>query len=293
MKLIDSIYPIKKEIVTSDGYKLAANVFTPLDEVKGLILIVPAMGAQQKYYADFASFLAGNGFMTVTFDYRGIGASRRGSLRGFYATILDWANKDCATMIDATEAIAPGKPLYWIGHSLGGQILPFVPNLYKVHKVISVNSGSGYWLSNAFNLRWRVGWLWFVAVPIALFVCGYFPGKRLRKVGDLPKGVVLQWRCWCLDKDYAAGAERARLLFYSVRVPIVSFSVTDDEFMSQRSIESLLELFPNAPKTNIRFSPADIGEKKVGHFGFFKKQFENSLWRNYFLPEIQDSNKKY
>mgnify|MGYP003477633532 CR=1 FL=1 len=48
--------------------------------------IVPAMGVTQDYYQPFA---------------------------------FDWARLDCAAMIDALP-----RPLYWIGHSLGGQILP-------------------------------------------------------------------------------------------------------------------------------------------------------------------------
>ena len=35
-----------------------------------------------------------------------------------------------------------------------------------------------------------------------------------------------------------------------------------------------------------RIAPKEIGEKRIGHFGFFKPKFEHSLWRTYLLPEL-------
>ena len=50
------------------------------------MLIVLAMGVSQEYYADFANWLALHGYAAITFDYRGMGHSRHGSLRGFGPT---------------------------------------------------------------------------------------------------------------------------------------------------------------------------------------------------------------
>jgi predicted alpha/beta hydrolase len=103
-------------IETKDGQRIAARFFRPQGEPKGSVLIVPAMGVTQGYYQPFASWLARQGFNAATFDYRGTGLSRPSDLRGFKADIFDWARLDCAAMIDALP-----RPLYWIGHSLGGQ----------------------------------------------------------------------------------------------------------------------------------------------------------------------------
>src|SRR5439155_18921471 len=146
----------------------------------------------------FAEWLAGQGFLVATFDYRGTGLSRPRELRGFRTDIFEWGRLDCAAMIDAVAARAPGKPLYWIGHSLGGQILAFVPNASRLAKAVTVATGSGYWRENSASIRPLAWWLWYVVAPLALAVCGYFPGRRLRKVGDLPGDVMRQWRRWCL-----------------------------------------------------------------------------------------------
>jgi predicted alpha/beta hydrolase len=192
-------------------------------------------------------------------------------------------------MIDAVGAKAPGKPLYWLGHSLGGQILGFVPNRERLTKAITVACGSGYWRENSPGLKWRVGLLWFVVAPFTMRVFGYFPGKRLRMIGDLPRGVMEQWRSWCLNPEYAIGVEGeyVRSQFASMQIPITSFSFTDDEFMSARNTESIHSFYASSPKTMKRIAPKDIGVKRIGHFGFFNAKFENSLWQKHLLPELE------
>lgn len=273
-------------VVAADGTALAARIFQPAGAPRAAVLVVPAMGVPQSYYAAFAAWLADQGFLAATFDYRGMGASRRGPLRGLRADILDWARLDTAAALDALAARAPGVPLYWIGHSLGGQILPFVANRGRVAKMLTIGTGSGYWRENATPGRWLAALLWHVVVPLLTPLFGYFPGRRLRMVADLPRGVIEQWRRWCLDRDYAAGAEPgARELYAAVRTPIVSLSFTDDEFMSARNTESLHGFYVNAPRRMRRLSPAGEGLRRIGHFGFFRAGHAR-LWGAHVLPEL-------
>jgi predicted alpha/beta hydrolase len=273
-------------VVAADGRSVAARLFSPRFKPQGAVLIVPAMGVPQTYYGDFAEWLAREGFLAATFDYRGIGSSRPRGLRGFRTDILEWARLDCAAMIEALAARAPGAPITWIGHSLGGQILPFVPNRERVAKIIAVASGSGYWREHGAPMRRQAWLLWFVIAPAAIALCGYFPGRRLRIVGDLPANVMRQWRRWCLNAEYAMGAEGAGVLYAAVRTPLASLSFHDDEFMSARNTESLLGFYANAPKAVKRLRPEDAGVKRIGHFGFFRATFEGSLWRGHLLPEL-------
>ena len=269
-------------VTAADGQRIAARFFSPKGEAKGAVLVVPAMGVSQDYYEPFARWLAQQGFTAATFDYRGTGRSRPSKLRGFKADIFDWARLDCAAMIDAL----PQQPLYWIGHSLGGQILGLVPNKELVTKAITVATGSGYWRENSPRIRPMAWWLWFVVTPLIVPLFGYFPGKTLRKVGDLPKGVMQQWRRWCLDPEYAVGAEGLRAQYAAVRTPIVSLSFSDDEMMSLRNTESIHGFYSGAPRTMKRLAPQDIGAKRIGHFGFFRSAYEGSLWRQHLLPEL-------
>lgn len=276
----------REPVATADGYTLGATVFEPTAAPRAVVLVVPAMGVPQRYYAPFAQWLAAQGYRVTTFDYRGMGESRRGPLRRLRADVLDWARLDCAAMVDAATARADGLALYWIGHSLGGQILPFVPNRERVAKMVTVGTGSGYWRENAAPLRRRAWFLWYFVAPLAVRLFGYFPGRRLRMVGDLPRGVIEQWRRWCLDPDYAVGVEPgAREQFAAVRTPIVSLSFEDDEFMSARNTESIHGFYVNAPRRMKRLAPAEAGLRRIGHFGFFRED-AGRLWPTLLLPEL-------
>ncbi|GGF14231.1 alpha/beta hydrolase [Aliidongia dinghuensis] len=279
-------------IPTGDGDAVHMRLFRPSGAAKGApragVLIVPAMGVTQTFYAAFAEWLAGQGFLVATFDYRGVGLSRRGGLRRLDVDILDWARLDCDAVTTALAERLGAAPLYWIGHSLGGQILPFVPGHERIAKMVTIASGSGYWRENALPLRRFAWWLWYVVAPVATALCGYFPGRRLRKVGDLPAGVMWQWRRWCLDPDYAAGAEGpgARRAYAALALPIVSLSFSDDEFMSARNTEALHACYAGAARRMKRLSPAEVGMKRIGHFGFFRRDCQDPLWRDHLLPEL-------
>lgn len=273
-------------LITGRGSEITATFFYPQGIAKAAVLIVPAMGVSQSYYAPLASWLAEQGFLVASFDYTGMGLSQQGNLRQLKVDILDWAKFDCDAMLNVmTQA---DRPLYWLGHSLGGQLLGLVPQPERITKAITIASGSGYWLENTLSLRWKVWWLWFVLVPVLLPICGYFPGKRLRKVGNLPHGVMQQWRRWCLNPDYMIGAEgdAVKKQFAEFTQDITALSFTDDELMSASNTRSLQSFYRNAPQSAKRFSPQDLGVKQIGHFGFFKPRFVDSLWQAHLLPEL-------
>jgi predicted alpha/beta hydrolase len=271
-------------VTTSDRFALVATTFGDSHSARAGVLIVPAMGVEQHFYAAFAHWLAQRGFFAVTFDYRGMGHSRppayRRSLRGFEADVFTWAQRDCAAMVDFAADRVPGKPLLWVGHSLGGQILALVPNRERIAAMVTIATGSGYWLENSPKLRTYVWWLWYFAAPLSMRLFGYFPGRRLKKIGDLPAGVMRQWRRWCLDRDYVVGAEGAdvRRRYTEVKTPIMSLSFTDDEYMSLRNTESLHGFYASAPREMKRIDPRAIGEPHIGHFGFFRRRAADKLW---------------
>ena len=275
---------------TEDGARLAARLFSPADGAapKGAVLIVPAMGVVQGFYERFARWLASEQFLVMTFDFRGVGASKTTPLRSVRADIVTWAQHDAKTALADLVERAGGAPVTWIGHSLGGQIVPFVPNRREVAKVITVATGSGYWRENAPALRRKVWLFWWGAVPIATPRFGYFPGRRLGMVGDLPRGVIAQWRRWCLDREYAVGAEgpEVRKLFADVLTPVTAFSFSDDEMMSAANIESIHGFYTSAPKKMRRLVPSELGVRRVGHFGFFRPEMEYPLWRAHLVPEL-------
>ena len=279
------------ELRASDGVTLAARHHPAATaSPRGAVLLVSAMGVGQGYYAPLADWLAAEGFHVVGFDYRGMGESRHGSLRDVDADVVTWAEKDTSAALRALQERAPGLPVTWIGHSLGGQIVPFVPDLGAVAKVITIAAGSGYWRENSAPLRRKVWIFWWGAVPLATPLFGYFPGSKLGMVGDLPRGVIEQWRRWCLDPEYAVGVggEPTRALFASVTAPMTSLSFTDDEMMSAESTRSLHGFYTGTQVRMVRISPAEAGVARIGHFGFFRRAMRDELWVPYLRPELAE-----
>lgn len=266
-------------LVSHDGTKLAARVFEPQGLPKGSVVIGGAMGVRQEFYAPFADWLAGQGWRVTTFDYRGSGDSAPASLRGFRADLFDWT-RDYEAAIDAAKAALPDAPLFLLGHSLGAQLPGFLTNQHQVNGLLSVAAGSGYWRENAPQLKRIVPYFWFVLVPLATKLCGYFPGRKLRKVGDLPAGVIMQWRKWCLNPRYSVGAEGelARQAYARATFPVMAVSITDDELMTLRGTQSLVSLYENAPTHVQRVAPQDVAVRRIGHFGAFRNEHETRLW---------------
>lgn len=269
-------------IPTDDSVRIAARHYPPTTppSAKAAVIIASAMGVPQEFYKGFAEWLATQGFAAYTFDYRGTGASRpAGSLRGFKANIDDWAQLDCAAVIDHVSAAHPDLPIFWIGHSVGAQIFGMIPNHTRLTAMLSVAAGSGYHRHNATPLRYYAPVLWYTIAPLSLLAAGYFPGKKLRMIGDLPHGVMKQWRKWCLSADYL-GSEGLQLReqLANVRVPITAWSMRDDEMMTLAGTQALFSLYSGTQLEIVRMDPACYGVDRIGHFGLFRSQSRDALW---------------
>ena len=165
-------------------------------------LVNAGAGIASRYYDRFAAFLAENGVPTLVYDYRGIGRSRPHSLRGFNASVEDWGSKDCAAAISWLQDHFPQAKILVVGHSIGGFVTGFVTNGALIDKMLLIGAHTGYWRDYSPAARPLMLLLWHVLMPAITSLLGYFPGKRLHLLEDLPKGVALEW----------AGRLKARIL---------------------------------------------------------------------------------
>ena len=145
---------------------------------------------------------------------------------------------------------------------------------------MTVASGTGYWRHNP-RMFFQLLYLWFFAMPVLTRAFGYFPGRRVGMVGDLPKHIALDWSRWCRHPEYLMGdaAMRAIAGYEEVAAPILSFSFEDDAYIPKPAIEQLHRWFTGAAVTRRHLTPHEAGAKSVGHFGFFKLGSDHVLWR--------------
>jgi predicted alpha/beta hydrolase len=66
---------------------------------------------------------------------------------------------------------------------------------------------------------------------------------------------------------------------------MVSLSFTDDEMMSSVSISTLDGLYTAVDTARMRYTPAQLGVERMGHFGFFRDN-QVDLWDELVLPYL-------
>jgi predicted alpha/beta hydrolase len=103
------------QIKTSDQVKIVVNHFVPASSNGRVVLINPATGIKQTFYFNYAEYLSELGYDVITYDFRGIGKSKTGSLRGFKASMVDWVAKDFSAVTQyilnhfSDDKMSPGK----------------------------------------------------------------------------------------------------------------------------------------------------------------------------------------
>lgn len=272
-------------IATDDGYVLSATLFSdPSSNGNGPVTVIAsATGVPQSYYARFASFLASQGHHALTFDCRGIGRSAPASLRGFPVRFRDWAIKDFPAVIDWADASYPGRLLHWVGHSYGGFGLGLARNNARVDKLLGVATMSAdVSLIENKLAGWQIGLMLFGVGPIVARVWGFVPGFLFGGT-DLPKHVVLEWSRWCRTRDFLFGvSDLPEKRFFETLVAGVRLArMTDDTWVDVRGVEHLLAHFVTSGQRDIwTIDPKMVGGRAIGHLGFFRSEFRDTLWRD-------------
>jgi len=259
-------------LTARDGHRLGATLY---GSGTSAVLIMPATGVPQSYYAKFAAYLGGRGFKVLTFDYRGIGRSLEGGIRRVRARMQDWGALDGAAAFEFLDA----RRVAVVGHSFGGQALGLLPDPERISAALLVGAQSGYWRN--WPLLGRA-WMWpatHIGLPGVAHLLGYFPGARLGFGEDLPAGVALQWASWCRHPRYLVGALGVEAAYARVRAPLRAYAIADDPFAPLSAVHALAKLYPKARWETCTVAPRDVGVKSLGHFGFFRERFRDSLWR--------------
>lgn len=271
--------PNRLSLSATDGQIFTAFCYAPVVPLRGGVVIAPAMAVPQSFYSDFAAFLARQGYLTWTFDYRGVGESSTGSMRTCTADISVWINRDFDAMVQYASESLGGMPLFVLGHSLGGQTTPLLPSFKRVNGLINIAVGSGSIRHNHPRVRRSAPLLWYVLAPLACPLFGYFPGARLGVLGNIPKRVFFQWRRWCLSPEYLlTGEPGARDAYAQARYPVLGLTFSDDELLLEAGSRLLHDAYTGTQVDYRVLSPEQFGLSRVGHFGFFKASQEKILW---------------
>lgn len=159
-----------------------------------VFVCLPAMGVAASFYAPFAEALAqATVGVAVLSDLRGQGGSTELARRGAQFGYREIVEQDIPSLIAAIAAQFPDRPLYLVGHSLGGQL----GSLAAVHApglagLILVASGTAHHRAWPKALRWRAG----ITVQVVRAVAAllpWYPGRLLGFGGDQPRRFMADW----------------------------------------------------------------------------------------------------
>jgi predicted alpha/beta hydrolase len=276
---VGGLEPVGQTLVTSDGVRLAATWYPGREAPVKSLIAMPALAAPQRYLKHPARWLQERGWGVLTFDYRGIGGSEPRGRHGAGVRLLDWATKDMTAAIDWVRREVRPRFLAGLGHSLGGQILPFCPAHRHFDALVHVSVQSGdirFWQGRDKVLLAIVYYLY----PAVARALGYLPGRRLGLGTSIPGDVFLQWCRWGREGVYTdeSGASLEHL-YASVTEPILCFSFEDDRRYAPRpAVIHLHRQFTNATVEYRHVRPSDYGLAHIGHFGFFKPECGEALW---------------
>lgn len=261
-----------------DGYPLGGRVHGGGGS-GDWVIVNPALAVAGSFYDGFAADVATRGFTVVTYDYRGIGHSAPDRLRGFPASLGDWATLDMAGVVDWARSRGVRRVLM-VGHSLGGILAGLMGPQHPVDALVTVGSENTCWRHRRGRLK-AVALMRSVLAPPVAATFGYMPWSRFSHAQDVPAGAILQMgrgirrRGGLLDDP---DLPVSRLAGFTA--PVLAISIADDPEATRESVDDLARAYPNVQRRHI--DPAAAGVGAVGHFGYFRPA-ARALW-----PETVD-----
>ena len=282
---VSTVRPVGEpvQLTCSDGVILHGHFWPARQAPIASVIINAATGVVAGYYHYYADFLAREGFDVLTYDYRGIGLSRPSTLKGCRYRWREWGEQDFDAALHFMDARRPDLPLHVVGHSIGGYLPGLSPRAGRINRMLTMGAQYAYWRDYASRRRLRLFLKWHVTMPILTAAFGYFPGKRLGWLENLPAGVANEWSFrGSRMEDTHPPAERAEVLrrFKSVTSPILAVTMADDELGTEAAVGRTLGYYGSSERTQVLLSPKDYGFAAIGHFGLFHGRHRDGFWRD-------------
>ena len=110
---------------------------------------------------------------------------------------------------------------------------------------------------------------WSIVAPRITRLHGYFPGRRLGILGDMPQLIAEDVARCCLVKDSLKGviAQGDRAAYHG---DIWALSFSDDTLCPCAAVDDFHKSFPIARVRRSHMVPKEIGRNRVGHIGAFQ-----------------------
>lgn len=265
-------------IVAADGRKLSARWWNGTKASERSVIFIPALAAPQGYLRWFATYLAAQGWGVLTFDYRGIGASKDSSLDSVI-TLDDWANLDIPSVVAEVKQRTGTQFLGVIAHSIGGQLLGQSPVRQSIDGALLISAQRGIPKLFKGMARLQIHYA-YTLFPILIRIFGELPVSKFTLPQKCPSQVLLQWIRWGQTGVLTdANGMNVEPRFADYKSPLMTLTISDDDYYaSAASVQALTRLYMRATVSHQIITPQDYGIESIGHFGVFHRQAPQILW---------------
>ncbi|MEL7531955.1 MAG: alpha/beta fold hydrolase [Bacteroidota bacterium] len=250
----------------------SSNQLNHLGEKGPLVLLLPAMGVRASYYPLLAERLVAAAMQFVSVDYRGLGKSSERASRKVdfgYESLV----QDLHEIVSHLKSTYPDRPLYLIGHSLGGQIGLLYAARYpqQFTGLAVIASCTVYYKSWSGIGRLRI---LFASQFFRLMsrIIGFHQGKYLGFGGREARTVMRDWGFNAMDGRYLPKGSKFdyEAAMAKLTTPALAITIEGDDFAPLKATEHLLnKLSPQAPKTYQTYTQTAAGHK-LDHFNWVK-----------------------
>jgi predicted alpha/beta hydrolase len=266
----------------TDGWELEADIHTS-PSPKIAVLISAGTGFPRQFYTGLAMYLARQGAVVLTYDYRGIGGSNGKDLAGSGIDYPDWGRLDAPAALNTLEEAAPGLPLTHLCHSVGGHFVGLMPNQSKITRHAFVSVGTGFFGGHHLRNIPSELYFWWVLGPYLLLRYGYIKPAGGWRGEALPPKLFKTWRRWSQRRSYFQPDLATKLAphhYDEVTAPIRSWIFPDDPIATPSTASDLLKCYPAAPHEVIIRKPSQVGVTRIGHEGALRKG-RDALWAEF------------
>ena len=260
---------------------VVAHLFEPQISNEKFVLINSATGVKQQVYFKIAQFLAENGFTVLTYDYVGIGQSKRKDLKNCTASMRTWGTEDYQCVTNYIKTHFENFEKYLIGHSVGALILGMNEDSKMFDRLVFIGTQKAY----AGHLHWNIkitAYLGFgIVQPLLTKIFGYFPAHLLGLGESLPSEVANDWRTLILNKKSTNAVLEKCSHNYSENLTqnTLVLRAEDDHWLTDAGVKNLMkETYPNLKPVYKILKVSDSPQKEIGHVNFFRS-YNKPLWK--------------
>ncbi len=259
-----------------DGPTAQLTVFEPAEFAQSnpVILCLPALGVKASFYQPLAEAFTQAGTAVLTCDFRGIGGSSIRPSRKVDFGYHEIISYDIPAIISQARKLYPQNPLFFVGHSLGGQLgaLALSMERSEICGLVMVATASPYY--KGWSGIGRIG-MHFVSRIFKFWsnLVGFFPGYLFRFAGKEAKTIMVDWCNYSMTNKIkiANNSFDFDAALCDLKIPVLAFTIDSDWMVPAEATNYFLRKMPSAESKHIHVRSHEISKHKLSHFSWVKE----------------------